>query len=171
MTVDVVVYVDENGDPAAVSIGHVLGPTGSDTYVTMSLLRLSTVPEKTMLYWDEDDIEYIMDVDGSKFAWTLDPSTFVYSVYYENMEITREDEGEVDIDKSSEIIFELKKLLRDFNTAMEFWGLDITADDIGFPFHDFESRFTLVLGENADEIVPLAEDDPLFEVFSDLFGN
>lgn len=170
MNLDVVVYVDENGAPFSIAIGHYPSIEGSNTYVTMSLLSLSAVPEKTMLYWDEENIEYVMNVDGSKFAYTLDPSAFVFSVYYEDLDITRDDEGEVDVDKSSEIIFELKKLLRDFNTVMAFWGLDITVDDIGFPFHNFESRFTLVLGENADEIVPLTEEDPLFEVFSSLFG-
>jgi len=171
MNVDVVVYVDENGDPSAVALGHILAPAGSDSYITMSILRLTTVPEKVMLYWDEDDIEYETIVDGSKFAYTLDSSDFVFSVYYQEMDIAREDGGEVDIDKSTEIIFELKKILRDFNTAMEFWGLDVTVDDIGFPFHNFESRFTLVTGENADEIVPLTEDDPLFGVFSEMFGE
>ena len=102
----------------------------------------------------------------------LNADSFVFSVYYEElMACLYEDDSEAGLDATTAMIAELKQVLRDFNTVMTFWDQDITADDIGFPFHNFEDRFTLVLGDNADEIVPVEEDDPLFAVFTEFFGD
>lgn len=135
MEVDLVHYVDENA--LVLAFGRAMVDNETDALYSVAIITLNNSAVKYYTYTDENDVDYYMNVDARNFSFTLDPFAFIQTSAYADLSaLLLEDDSEAPAEIRDRMIVELVDLLVDFQGVMEYWGLDLTVDDIGFPMHD-----------------------------------
>ena len=141
MEVSLVHYADE--DKLALAFGRAMVDGETDDVYTVAILTLNNKAEKYFTYTDMDGDTFHMTVDARNFFFTLDPDVIVWSADYEGLTAYNAEDGtETSEEIRDRIIYELRSLLIDFQDVMEYWGLDMTVDDIGFTMHDLSEDIT-----------------------------
>ena len=141
MEVNLVHYVDENA--LALAFGRAMVDNETDAIYSVAIITLNNKAEKYYTYTDENGVDYYMIVDAKNFSYTLDPFAVIWTAAYEDLKaLLQEDDSEAPAEIHDRMIVELVDILVDFQGVMEYWGLDMTVDDIGFPLHDLPEAVT-----------------------------
>ena len=151
MEVDLVHYPDD--DKLVLVCGRALSENDSEELLTVAILTLNNAADKYFTFTDENGVQYYMNINAPKFAFSLNPPATVWSENYLDMTAYKQDDDtEADSAIRDRMVVELKGLLLDFQGVTTYWGLDIGVDDIGFTMHDFGDDLSVFVLEDGSYI-------------------
>ena len=93
---------------------------------------------KHILFWDDEDNEYYLDIDAKEIYYSTTSTTMVFSgsQYLNELKAYNKDGTEASEDIKNSIISALGTLLTNTCEVFKYWDLDITMEDFGFTNHN-----------------------------------